>query len=99
MIPLWDDYEVDPESVGQFIGLCDKNGKEEIYEGDICRFMRKDFITRFGEDSLGFELKFIERTPEEAYKYDDILFGVDIRMCYDRIEIIGNAYENPELMK
>lgn len=70
----------------QFTGLHDKNG-EEIYEGDIVECDDK------GSKSLH-EVRF---TSE---KCDESRFGWDSVGWYENeIEVIGNIYENPELIK
>jgi hypothetical protein len=69
----------------QFIGLTDETNKE-IYEGDIIKY---EFD---GGDN-------IERPPRiDEVKYVLGCFIPDI-WRYQKPEVIGNIYENPELLK
>lgn len=83
-------YEVCPETVCQFTGLYDKNGKE-IYEGDIIKGFDIIIEVWYSEDKacLMAEMK------EPQNDMVDILGGYDTA----RIEIIDNIYDHPELIK
>ena len=77
--------EVFPESIGQFTGLQDVNGKD-IYEGDILDTLHKLQI-EFIQGSFGYWLMF---------DFIPICNVVDVIKVLD---IIGNIYENPELLE
>lgn len=78
----------------QFTGLKDKNGKE-IYEGDILKLMDGDIshheIYWHKERAM-----FIDRRLEDGDSLSAHLDG-DISFVSD-CEIVGNIYENPELL-
>jgi uncharacterized phage protein (TIGR01671 family) len=96
--------EVDPETVGQFTGLTDKNGKK-IFEGDI---LTSDCIPYTSEDGKK------EYFAEVVWFFDNVpmpAFGVsmfkkhkpsvrDSGYLYNNElwEVIGNKYDNPELL-
>lgn len=84
---------VDPETLCQFTGLCDKNGKR-IWENDVVWLVcdGKEHIYQIVWDNS--ELDFKATKGEENYgtNYEYLL-------CCDEIEVIGNIFDNKELLQ
>ena len=78
----------------QYTGLKDKNGKE-IYEGDI---LLGRFILDEVEDHIFLSLTEDEKeTQSIVFVVDDIFYPYTNQIPED-LEVIGNIYENPELL-
>ena len=82
------DYII-PETVGEYTGLTDKNGRK-IFEGDIVSgyFDHEKIV---GYIFYGSDAKFfIQRKG---------LFGIELNNAEDWVEVIGNIHDNPELLE
>ena len=83
----WNQYAVNPATVGQYTGLKDKNDRE-IYEDDIFQagyFGGVDVVMWDNENA-----RYIGRSPKGCISY----VGRE-----PAVKIIGNVHDNPELVK
>lgn len=96
-------HEVILETVGQFTGLCDKNGNK-IFEGDILETAGPDGadyqdVVHFGhfndDDNHGNEyIGFYVKSGNYTTSLLEMPLGKH-NYCY----VIGNIYDNPELLE
>lgn len=87
----WHGERVDPSTVGQFTGLCDKNGVR-IFEGDIIEYTDgcNDWLgaVKYDGDDAQFVVRFIGGDVES---FDNLYSG--------DCEVLGDIYDSPELLE
>lgn len=92
----------------QYTGLKDKNGKE-IYEGDIIKIIKhtshEDMV--YIKESIGvvkfyygsFIMEVFREKDRKHVNYIRQLTDIAEFIKMDNVEVIGNIYENPELLE
>lgn len=88
-LPQYESEEVIPETVGQFTGLYDRNGKR-VFEGDILEEKRTKTrsVVEFGEFNCG--------CCYSVFGYTGV-GGLDKNIESDKDAVVGNIHDNPNL--
>jgi len=100
MLKDWENYKEGEyfyshsQELSQYTGLKDNNGKE-IYEGDILKGISNNPF------SMGEENNYEVMWGVDSWHIKGTSFGIQElqNYCNNNIEVVGNIYENPELLK
>lgn len=99
-------YEVDPETVGQYTGLTDKNGTK-IFEGDIVDVAYNIEYVGVAKHRMGlFKVIFHKGcfmkkaipNPQMSFYENAERAAMYHFIPSDETEIVGNIYDNPEFL-
>lgn len=87
--------EVDPETIGQFTGLYDKNGKK-IFEGDVVDVAYDIQYVGVAAERIGlFEVVFYDGCFMKKKRSGGLFHFIPSDKC----QVIGTIYDNPELLE
>ena len=86
--PEFHKFAVYAETLGQFTGLTDKNGKK-IFEGDILESDSERFVVDWDDEFSGFYLTDVNPRHQGVAMFANVA---------DDGYIIGNIHDNPELL-
>ena len=84
--------EFDEITLMQSTGLFDRNGKE-IFEGDILDYRGRKALVRWHGSYASFIYRFVDELQKRNTEWKPLY------LAYMKCEIIGNIYENPELLE
>ena len=91
-------YEVDPEIICQFTGLCDKYGNK-IWENDIVKTASDIYAqVKFGLYTTGFALEECNQGFYVDFS-DETYLRHELGYWNNKVEVRGNIFDNPELLQ
>lgn len=105
------EYEISPETICQYTGLTDKNGRK-IWENDIVNVRHEKYLDepdakfymfpKTKEYERKYAVEFVNTGSNYGYRCRNrsIHFLITKNTIYNhKIEVIGNIFDNPELME